>query len=460
MTDIKIKFDNLPTHAFHKRIAFLAAGGPFCDGYLFGIIVVALPLIAKNLSLTSVQVGLLGSASLIGMFIGGILFGPVTDKFGRQSLYVLNLLTFLVGSLAFFITSDFTSLFVVRLIMGVALGADYPIATALACEFLPKRLRGPILSSLMVCFWVGFTVSLALGFIVPGSDSGVWRMILASSAIPSAIFLVLRLNVPESPRWLLSVGKVEQARQVVKKYLGEYCDFESLRRETPFAVKRRGLGLSSIRELFAQGYGRTLLFCAVFWTCQIAPSLAIKTFQPMLLKTFGVTQPLQGTLVIISFAVLGTIVGMLVINRIGRRSLLLWSSLLSTIVLFLLATTAANLAWFAILCFAAFTVAEAAGSALQFVYPNEVFPTELRATGMGLAMSLSRLGSAAAIFLMPVTLESLGRPGGLFIAGSISAVGLVVSYFLAPETTGLPLSESGRVQHNVGSTQVKKEAGF
>lgn len=461
MADRKTKFDDLPTNSFHRRIAFLAAGGPFCDGYLFGIIVVALPFIAKNLALNSVQIGLLGSASLIGMFIGGIVFGPMTDKFGRQSLYVVNLLTFLVGSLAFFVTKDFTSLFIVRLIMGIALGADYPIATALACEFLPKKLRGPVLSSLMVCFWIGFTVSLAVGFFVPADDSCVWRIILASSAIPSAIFLVLRFNVPESPRWLLSVGKVEEARSVVAKYLGEHCDFDALRRETPLSVKRRGLGLSSIRELFAQGYGRPLIFCAVFWTCQIAPSLAIKTFQPMLLKTFGVTQALQGTLVIISFAVLGTIVGMLVINRIGRRSLLLWSYLMSTLVLFLLATPVANVAWAAILCFVAFTLAEAAGSALQFVYPNEVFPTEIRATGMGLAMSLSRLGSAAATFLMPVTLTSLGRSGGLVIAGAISAVGLVVSYFMAPETKGLTLSESGRAQYNVdnaGTNPVEKEA--
>jgi putative MFS transporter len=296
--DRKIKLDDLPTSSFHKRIAFLAAGGPFCDGYLFGIIVVALPFIAKNLALSSVQVGLLGSASLIGMFIGGIFLGPMTDKFGRQSLYVINLVTFLLGSLAFLITKDFTSLFIVRLLMGVALGADYPIATALACEFLPKKIRGPVLSSLMVCFWLGFVASLALGFFVPSDNTGIWPMILASSAIPSAIFLVLRFNVPESPRWLLSVGRVNEAREVVRKYLGEHCDFESLKRETPIATTRPGLGLSSIRELFAQGYGRALVFCGVFWTCQIAPSLAIKTFQPMLLSTFGVKQPLQGTLII------------------------------------------------------------------------------------------------------------------------------------------------------------------
>jgi putative MFS transporter len=125
-----------------------------------------------------------------------------------------------------------------------------------------------------------------------------------------------------------------------------------------------------------------------------------------------------------------------------------------------LATSAANLAVAAIGCFVLFTLAEAAGSALQFVYPNEIFPTEIRATGMGLAMSLSRLGSAAATFLMPVTLDSLGRSGGLFIAGAISAIGLIVSYVMAPETKGLSLSESGRVQRNGGATHVEKEVGI
>ncbi|HYS64610.1 MAG TPA: MFS transporter [Paraburkholderia sp.] len=457
MASKRVSIDDLPTSRFHRRIAFVAAGGPFCDGYLLGIIVVALPFIGQSLHLDALQMGLIGAASLIGMFIGGIVFGPMTDRFGRQSMYVLNLAVFVICSLAHLFVNDVTTLFVLRLVMGIALGADYPIATALASEFLPKKLRGPILSSLVLFLWVGYTISLATGLFVAGSDSSIWRYILASAAIPSAIFLVLRMNIPESPRWLISVGRKEQARQVVTDYLGPQADFDHLVADTPVSTKRSGLGLSSIRELFARGYGRVLLFCSIFWMCQIAPSFAIKTFQPLLLKSLGVTQALAGSLVIISFAVVGTAIGMLVINRIGRRLLLLSAYVLSTLSLLLLATPLSTFAVLAIGLFILFTVAEAAGSALQFVYPNEVFPTDLRATGMGLAMSVSRIGAAAGTFLLPMTIAKLGSANGLLIAGAISAVGLVVSYRMAPETRGLSLAESHRAQTSPGSTTSMKE---
>ncbi|MGF6545225.1 hypothetical protein QFZ96_000295 [Paraburkholderia youngii] len=255
-----VSIEDLPPSRFHKRIALVAAGGPFCDGYLLGIIVVALPFIAKDLALNALQIGLIGASSLIGMFAGGLVFGPVTDRFGRQKMYVLNLAVFVICSLAHLFVHDVTTLFILRFVMGVALGADYPIATALAAEFLPRKLRGPVLASLVLLLWVGYTISLATGLIVSGSDSGVWRYILASAAIPSAIFLLLRLNIPESPRWLISAGRVEAARSIVAQHLGPQVDFDALVAETRVSTSRRGLGLSKIRELLSRGYGRMLVF--------------------------------------------------------------------------------------------------------------------------------------------------------------------------------------------------------
>jgi putative MFS transporter len=373
------------------------------------------------------------------MFVGGLVFGPMTDRFGRQKMYVLNLAVFVICSLAHLFVHDVTALFILRFVMGVALGADYPIATALAAEFLPRKLRGPVLASLVLLLWVGYTLSLATGLIVSGSESGVWRYILASAAIPSAIFLLLRLNIPESPRWLISAGRVDAARHIVAQHLGPQVDFDALVAETRVSTSGRGLGLSKIRELLSRGYGRMLVFCSIFWMCQIAPSFAIKTFQPMLLKSLGVTQPLAGSLVIISFAIVGTAIGMFVVNRVGRRTLCLASFVLATLALFLLATPMSSVAMIAIGFFILFTMAEAAGSGLQFIYPNEIFPTDLRATGMGLAMSASRIGAAAGTFLLPTVLVHFGSATGLLIAGGISLIGLLVSVRMAPETRNVSL---------------------
>jgi putative MFS transporter len=437
---MKKSLDDLPLSRFHKRIAIVAAGGPFCDGYLLGIIAIAIPSIALDLGLTPAETGVLGAASLAGMFVGGLVFGPLTDRIGRKLMYVLNLVIFVVASVAQFFFDGFIALAVLRLIMGIALGADYPIATTMATEFLPKKARGPILSSLVLCLWAGYLLSFIVGYFLAQLGPHMWEITLATAAIPALVFLALRMGIPESPRWLLSVGRAAEAKDIVEKFLGPEADFEDLQHNTRSASP--GKGLSSIVELFRRGYGKVLFFCGVFWACQVAPSFAIKTFQPQLLAALNLENPLLASIGITSFTLVGTALGMFVINATGRRKLLLATYVASTAALFLLATPTSSIMLLTIGFFILFTVSEAAGSCLQFVYPNEIFPTDLRATGVGLATSISRIGSAAGTFALPMTITSLGATGALLIAGGISAFGLIVSYLLAPETKNLALDKN------------------
>jgi MFS transporter, putative metabolite transport protein len=347
---------------------------------------------------------------------------------------------FVVASVAQFFFDGFIALAVLRLIMGIALGADYPIATTMATEFLPKKARGPILSSLVLCLWAGYLLSFIVGYFLAQLGPHMWEITLATAAIPALVFLALRMGIPESPRWLLSVGRAAEAKDIVEKFLGPEADFEDLQHNTRPASN--GKGLSSIVELFRRGYGRVLFFCGVFWACQVAPSFAIKTFQPQLLAALNLDNPLLASIGITSFTLVGTALGMFVINATGRRKLLLATYVASTAALFLLATPTSSIMLLTIGFFILFTVSEAAGSCLQFVYPNEIFPTDLRATGVGLATSISRIGSAAGTFALPMTITSLGATGALLIAGGISAFGLIVSYLLAPETKNLALDKN------------------
>ncbi|MFC8664679.1 MULTISPECIES: MFS transporter [Streptomyces] len=433
--------DDAPVSSFHRRIMVVAMGGPFCDGYLLGVMGVALGLITPALALDTLWTGLTAASVLVGVFIGGAVFGPVTDRVGRHLMYVLNLATFVVFSALQFFVTEAWQLLVLRLLIGIAIGADYPIASALTTELVPRRMRGPALSGLVLAWWVGYGVSYWVGWALTGLGDDSWRWMLASGTVPALIFLFMRAGIPESPRWLASRGRMDEAKAVVRKHLGQEVSDEELLAEGR-QEQRGGSGLGNLVEIFKRGYTVPVVFCSVFWICQVAPAFAVRSFQPQMLSAFGVGSTYGASALITTIAVAGIGLGLVVVNRIGRRSLLISSFVCINVSLIALAVLPLHWAFVVVALFAAFQFFEAAGSGLQFVYPSELFPTDLRATGVGIATAMSRVGSASSTFLLPIAAEDLGVRGTLGIAVAITLVGLVVSYFLAPETKDLGLTEA------------------
>ena len=433
--------DDAPVSSFHRRIMVVAMGGPFCDGYLLGVMGVALGLITPALALDTLWTGLIAASVLVGVFIGGAVFGPITDRVGRHLMYVLNLATFVVFSALQFFVTEAWQLLVLRLLIGIAIGADYPIASALTTELVPRRMRGPALSGLVLAWWVGYGMSYWVGWALTGLGDDSWRWMLASGTVPALIFLFMRAGIPESPRWLASRGRMDEAKAVVRKHLGQEVSDEELLAEGR-QEKRGGSGLGNLVEIFKRGYTVPVVFCSVFWICQVAPAFAVRSFQPQMLSAFGVGSTYGASALITTIAVAGIGLGLVVVNRIGRRSLLISSFVCINVSLIALAVLPLHWAFAVVALFAAFQFFEAAGSGLQFVYPSELFPTDLRATGVGIATAMSRVGSASSTFLLPIAAEDLGVRGTLGVAVAITLVGLVVSYFLAPETKDLGLTEA------------------
>ncbi|QLH26065.1 MFS transporter [Streptomyces sp. Rer75] len=434
--------DEAPVTGFHRRMVAVAMGGPFCDGYLLGIMGVALSLITPALSLNTMWEGLIAASVLVGVFIGGAVFGPITDRVGRHLMYVLNLITFVVFSALQFFVTEAWQLLVLRLLIGIAIGADYPIASALTTELVPRKIRGPALSGLVLAWWVGYGVSYWAGWLLLGTGDDAWRWMLASGAVPAVIFIFFRAGVPESPRWLASRGRVEEAKEVVRRHLHQEVSTEELVAES--GAKRGGSGLGNLAEIFRRGYAIPALFCSVFWICQVAPAFAVRSFQPQMLESFGVTGTFGASALITTIAVAGTAVGLLVVNRIGRRPLLVGSFACINVCLIALIVLPLHYAFLVVALFAGFQFFEAAGSGLQFVYPSELFPTDLRATGVGVATAMSRVGSASSTFLLPMLTADFGVRGTLAMGVGITVIGLVVSIVLAPETKDLGLAEASR----------------
>ncbi len=424
--------DDAGYRPFHARLLTYSCGGPFCDGYVLGIIAIALPSLAASLHLSSSWQGLVAAASLFGMVVGGTLFGWLTDRVGRQLMYTIDLVALIVASAAQFWVRAPWELFALRFLLGVAVGADYPIASALLCEFAPRYHRGMLLATMIGAWWLGYSVSFLGGYAMSSWVGLDWRWLLSSSAIPAAIVVALRLGTPESPRWLASKGRVHEAAAIIEKHLGpgyrlEYAD-------TPATVPT---------SLLADRYLRRLVFVCVFWSCQVVPTFAIYSYAPELLRTFHVPNPALGAALISLLFTAGVIPAMGLVDRVGRRPLLTIPFLVTGVVLALLAAMpTGGHAGVVALLFGLFALFSAASSVLQWIYPAELFPTDIRATGLGIATSVSRVSAAIGTFLVPVAIVHVGIRVLIAAMAGLSLVGWLVAVRWAPETKGLSLSEA------------------
>lgn len=423
---------------FQKKVTTCAAGGKLCDGWILAVIGIALPLSTTGLGISSTMEALIGSASLIGLFIGGLLFGWVTDKVGRKKMFLATLSTFLVCSMLQFVVTDAWQLFILRVLLGLAVGADYAVAGAFVAEFNSKERRGPGLAGLLIWWYVGFTVAATLSIFVINSmpdAPGLWRYILASSFVPAAVMLFLRVGLPESPRWLLSKGREKDAREIAEQYLDPV---------TRADLFKENIGALSYSALFSSRYIKKTILTSVFWMAQITPFFAIYIFMPKILQAinFGSSSKL-GEILLYVFLLIGCLVGVSLINRLGRRKLLIWTFVGQVIPLLMLGLWSdSQSVVLIVLCFGVFAFFHAAGSTLQMLYPSEIFPTEIRATGVGFAAGMSRLGAAVGTFLLPIGLTHWGTEAVMFMGAAVGAAGLLVALAWAPETKGLELSQA------------------
>ncbi len=438
--------DDSPLTRYHRRLIVACSGGPFLDGYLLSIIGVALTGAQADLKLDSSTLGIAGAVSLVGMFVGSLIFGPITDRIGRRVMYTADLLLMIVGSALCLVIGTGWQLIVLRLVIGVAVGADYPIATSLLAEWIPRKSRGTILGLMATAIWlVGAVVAYVVGFLmisVWGHES--WRWMLGTGAVFGVIVLVLRIGAHESPRWWVSKGRVEEARADISKVLGREVSAAELAVLTADDAPSR-MGLVS---LLRGRYLRRSLFCGLTWMCYAIPQFALFTYGPIILSHMGFTNggtgETLGQVVLNLGFLLGTLPGMWWVESRGRRPLMMATFLFGALALVPLGIWPEAPAWFVMVFFFLFALINGAGTILVLIYPNELFPTEIRASAVGLATAISRLGAAVGTYLVPASLEGLGTGPTMYIGAGLTLLGFVISIFWAEETRNRPLSDAAR----------------
>ncbi|MED3729606.1 MFS transporter [Priestia endophytica] len=430
--------EDMPLRKFHFQMFFYTGGGAFIDGYIIGIIAVALAVLQPQFEMSLTLVGIIGMAAYVGMFFGGIIGGYLTDLIGRKTMFILDLSIFVIASIPQFFVTDPVQLIILRLILGFAVGADNPISATYMAEFAPRKHRGALLGGLIALWYVGYALSYLVGYwmLALGDDS--WRWMLASSAVPALILLVARLRMPESPMWLASKGRKSEANAIVQRIFGKGVILSgSLEKNEK----------TSFMDMFRNGYGKWTLFIALFWTLQVAPAFAIATYIPQVLGEFGFadgSKEFLGSAIMSLFYLVGLLPAVYLVEKIGRRPVLIWPFLVSSVVLIVLGITSG---WhmsftFTIALFIIYGIFNTSMNILQWIYPNELFPTNIRGTAVGFGTGVSRIGASLSTLLFPLILSKYGLEVTLYVCAALFFIGFLISLVMAPETRNMTLSET------------------
>jgi putative MFS transporter len=198
--------------------------------------------------------------------------------------------------------------------------------------------------------------------------------------------------------------------------------------------------------LFTKAWRRRTLFASVFWFCQVLPYFALFTFAPNVLSAVGLSDAFTGGLILNLFQLLGGVVGVVVMNRLPRRGFTLWSFVVMGAALLPLGLMASPPAVLVVSCFALYAFVISAAGNLCHVYPAELFPTGFRATGVGFAAAMSRVGAAVGTFLLPLSLSVLGTGPTMLLAAAVLVGGVVATALWAPETGDLSLNEASSAE--------------
>ncbi len=457
--------DNARWGKWHLRYWWLGGLGIMLDGYDFFIIGAANPLVEDEFSASAWQLGLVSTAAILGAFIGAAFLGPLGDRLGRRRIFKWDLIMFVVFSIACMFAWDVYSLIVMRFLVGIAIGLDYPIAASFLAEILPIKNRGRWLVSAFALQAVGMLLGALIGVLALTllPSDGSWRWMLGFGAIPALLIVFLRRVIPESPRWLAQNGAEAEAIAVASQITGrDDIELTAKDRRKPDQAPQGPRSLFQ-PALFRPDMIRRTIFTAVPWFLMDIAVYGVGIFTPTLLAAMHLAgsdagyiaqdrAAVEGSALLDVFLVLGFIAAIFFIDRIGRVRLQLGGFVMMAVGLALLAIVSALPGGggahipLVFIAFAVFNFFMNAGpNATTYALPAEIFPSHIRATGHGFAAGMAKLGAALGVFFFPILLDHVDEwmlLGGLAL---ICVVGFIVTLVFQIEPAGKSLDEmSGR----------------
>lgn len=435
--------------SFVIRVSVVAALGGLLFGYDTAVIAGVVGFLQEKFELTSAMVGWAASSAIWGCVLGAMIAGYLSDRFGRKKVLIVTAVLFFISALGAAIPNNLTEFVIARFIGGVGVGAASMLSPLYISEIAPSHIRGRLVSLYQLAIVIGINLIYFVNLKIAAQgdqswnvDMG-WRYMLGSEMIPAVLFLVLLFIVPESPRWLIKKGRREEASDILTKVNG------AERAKTLVAEIETALAHESgtIKDIFGKGLRMALvvgMVLALF--CQITGINAIIYFAPEIFKSigFGAESAFMQTVIIGIINTLFTFVAIWLIDKLGRRTLLIYGvggmivSLIGVIICFQFNVTGSWLLIFILGFIACF--ASSLGP-IPWVLISEIFPTKTRGVAMSFCTLILWIGVIFITQFTPILLESFG---GAFTFGIFLINSIILFVFVklkVPETKQRTLEE-------------------
>lgn len=428
-------------------VSVIAAIGGLLFGFDTAIIAGATRFLKDRFALTSFGEGLAVSIVLVGCMAGTWIAGAASDRLGRKRFLLISAVLFFVSAVGCAIPQNLNQFLVFRFIGGLAIGSASLVCPLYISEIAPARMRGALVSINQMTIVSGILLAYFVNWVLVGAGPSNWRWMFAAGAVPAVIFFGLVLRVPESPRWLVKQGREEEAREVLSRInTAEAAAAEVLSIRDTLALEQGRLS-----ELFKPGFRTALLVGVVLAVFQQITGInAVIYYSPRFFETAGLARGeaiLQSTIVGI-VNVLFTIVAIALVDRIGRKPLLL-TACGGMGVSFILLGAAFKFQLFSgglVLVFTLLYVAffAMAMGPIVWVVIAEIFPTRIRGQAMAIATVALWAADFAVSLTFPVIADKLHESFAFWLYAGMCVIDFLFIWFVLPETKGRTLEEIER----------------
>ncbi len=452
--------ENTSQRQFVYLVAMIGALGGLLFGFDTGVISGALIFINKTFQPTTIIQETIVSSVVLGALFGAIFSGRLADKYGRRQMLVIAALAFLSGTLISTFAPNVDVLIVGRLVIGFAIGISSYTTPLFISEMAPASQRGAMVLLNAITITGGEAVAFLLDYAL--APSAAWRWMFAAGLIPAVLLLVGMIFLPETPRWMVLRGRTAEAKKILskirpaKQVASELHDIEhsfSLKRgnwrqlfsKTVRPVLIIGLGLGIFQQLFG-------INTVMYYGPTIFAAVGFKGTESQILATFGMG--LVNTVM--------SVIGVLIIDKVGRRRLLLIGSAVAAVSLGVTSVafdyhTTGIMQWIAVSAMVIYIAGYCISvGSLFWLMISEIYPLSIRGLGMSLATAVQWGANFVVSITFLTIINAIGPAHTFWLYASMCVICFAFVYYLVPETKGISLEQ---IEQNLADHKPSRELG-